>query len=96
MPRSRPFRGGHDRNHRRSVKITVYGRLLPAAESLRICGLPIGLAQGVEVTREIAAGEALSWRDVSARESDDVVRVRREMERMFAAAATPESAALLR
>jgi len=76
---------------------TVYGRLASAAESLRIGGLPIGLAHGVQLTRAVAQGTPLSWADVTARHDnamlDDAVRVRREMERMFAA---PQTAALLR
>jgi predicted homoserine dehydrogenase-like protein len=65
---------------------TVYGRLMPAAESLRIGGLPIGLAHGVKLTRDVRAREAVCWSDVAARETDDAVRFRREMERLFAPA----------
>jgi predicted homoserine dehydrogenase-like protein len=64
---------------------TVYGRLMPAAESLRIQGLPIGLAHGVTVTHAVAAGEPLTWNDVTTRDGDDAVRVRREMEKFFSA-----------
>jgi predicted homoserine dehydrogenase-like protein len=65
---------------------TVYGRLMRAADSLAIEGLPIGLAHGVRVVRAVRGGEPLSWRDVEERSSDDTVRVRRELEREFAAA----------
>jgi predicted homoserine dehydrogenase-like protein len=69
---------------------TVYGRLMPASDSLRIAGLPIGLAHGIAVKRAVGAGEPLSWNDVDARETE-AVGVRREMERLF----STESAAKL-
>ena len=34
---------------------TVYGRLMPAADSLARCGLPLGLAHGVRLVRAVAA-----------------------------------------
>ncbi|MDB5863336.1 MAG: hypothetical protein JWO70_1142 [Betaproteobacteria bacterium] len=67
---------------------TVYGRLTPASDSLRIGGLPIGLAHRVPLTRSVAKGEAITWNDVSAPDSE-AVRVRREMERLYAANAVP-------
>jgi len=62
---------------------TVYGRLVPAADSLRLAALPIGLAHGVKLTRAVREGQALSWNDIEAPQASEVVRVRREMERMF-------------
>jgi len=38
---------------------TVYGRVLPAEESLRLQGLPLGLAHKVRLQRAVAAGEAV-------------------------------------
>ena len=46
--------------------------------------LPLGLAQGVKLTRDIAEGERLTWSDVDIDQGDDAVKVRREMEAMFA------------
>ncbi|MFN3564434.1 MAG: NAD(P)H-dependent oxidoreductase [Burkholderiaceae bacterium] len=63
---------------------TVYGRLMPAAGSLRIGGLPLGLAHGVRLKNAIASGAAVRWCDVEIDESDPAVRVRREMERSLA------------
>ena len=63
---------------------TVYGRLVPAADSLRAGALPLGLAQGVKLVRDVSVGEALRWSDVAIDETNDVVRFRREMERAFA------------
>ncbi len=64
---------------------TVWGRLLPAAESLRLGALPIGLAHGVTMRRGVAAGAVIGWRDAVVDERADAVRVRREMEAVFGA-----------
>ncbi len=62
---------------------TVWGRLMPAADSLSLGALPIGLAQGVKLTRPVAAGAVLTRADVALDETDEAVRVRREMEATF-------------
>jgi predicted homoserine dehydrogenase-like protein len=69
---------------------TVWGKLFPAEKSLAYGGLPLGLAHNVKLLKPIAAGQSLRWADVACDESLLAVRVRREMERMFA---TPERAA---
>ena len=61
----------------------VYGRLMPAAASVAVGGLPLGLAHGVKVVRPVRAGEPVRWLDVAFDESALAVRVRREMERAF-------------
>ena len=61
---------------------TVYGRLMPATDSLACGGLPIGLAHGVKVTRRVAKGQAVTWNDIAAPDTE-AVRVRREMEALF-------------
>lgn len=61
----------------------VYGKLLPAAASLRSGGLPIGLAHNVRLVRPVAAGQTLTWRDVDLDVDDTAVSARREMERRF-------------
>jgi predicted homoserine dehydrogenase-like protein len=63
---------------------TVWGRLMPAADSLSLGALPIGLAHGVKLRRAVAAGAVLRWVDVAADESSQAVRIRREMEALFA------------
>ena len=63
---------------------TVVGKLMPAQASLRLGGLPLGLAHGVRVLRPVAAGQPLRWTDVAADESSYAVKVRREMEQLFA------------
>ena len=61
---------------------TVYGTLMPAARSLELGGLPIGLAHGCKLVRAVNKGEPVCWSDVYMPDSD-AVRVRREMEQMF-------------
>src|SRR3954471_18711773 len=63
---------------------TVVGRLLPAATSLRIGGLPLGLAHGVKLRSAVAAGEPVRWTDVEVDAGNAAVKLRREMEAMFA------------
>jgi len=65
---------------------TVYGRLAPAAESLRVAALPIGLAHHVKLVRGVRAGEVLSWNDITYSNTSEAVQVRREMEQAFGAA----------
>jgi predicted homoserine dehydrogenase-like protein len=60
---------------------TVYGKLMPAADSLKAGGLPIGLAHKVKLVKDVAAGKPVAWTDVQVDESAEAVRIRREMER---------------
>ncbi len=62
---------------------TVWGRLMPATDSIAKAALPIGLAQGVKVTRAVAEGQVLSAADVTLDEADDGVRARRDMVAAF-------------
>jgi predicted homoserine dehydrogenase-like protein len=62
---------------------TVWGRLMPAADSLAVGGLPIGLAHGVKLRRPLRAGETVRWEDVVVDEAAEAVHVRREMEEIF-------------
>jgi len=62
---------------------TVYGKLMPAADSRALGGLPLGLAHGVKLTRAVAAGAPVRWDDVTYDEQDPAVRFRREMETTF-------------
>jgi predicted homoserine dehydrogenase-like protein len=62
---------------------TVWGKLMPAADSLAAGALPIGLAHGVALTRDVAEGGTVGWADVKIDETQQAVRVRREMEARF-------------
>jgi predicted homoserine dehydrogenase-like protein len=61
----------------------VWGRLMPASQSLKLGGLPIGLASNLKLKRMVRAGASLTWDDVELDEADETYRVRREMERAF-------------
>ena len=63
----------------------VWGKLMPAQESLEIGGLPIGLAHGIRLTRSVSAGQSLTWADVEIDQTDNAYRTRRQMEELFAA-----------
>lgn len=58
---------------------TVWGRLAPAAESLAAGLLPIGLAHGVTLRRDVAQGQPLRWDDIDAPD-DQAFQTRRLME----------------
>ncbi len=62
---------------------TVYGKLMPAADSLACGGLPLGLAHGVKLTHAVAKSRSVTWNDVATIDND-AARVRREMEHSFA------------
>jgi predicted homoserine dehydrogenase-like protein len=63
---------------------TVYGRLMPAADSLRLGGLPLGLAHDIKLRRAVAAGTPVRWEDVEIDANDEAVQFRRELEHRFA------------
>ena len=62
---------------------TVYGKLVPAADSLKLGALPLGLAHGVKLKRRVAAHASVRWDDVEFDPNDETVRFRREMEAAF-------------
>ncbi len=62
---------------------TVWGKLMPAEKSLDRRALPLGLAKGVALLRDVAEGEVLSWSDVDLAVDDPAVVARREMEQRF-------------
>ena len=62
----------------------MWGKLMTAADSLRVGGLPIGLASRVPLIRDVKAGEPVSWSDVKPDQEDAAYRYRREMEAEFA------------
>lgn len=61
----------------------VYGRIMPAETSLAIEGLPIGLAHGLILQKDVKQGQGLSWQHVEWSEKSQAVSVRREMEALF-------------
>ncbi len=63
---------------------TVWGRLVPAARSLAIDVLPIGLAKDAVMKRDVAAGSVLSGGDVTMTADDTVAELRRQTKAMLA------------
>jgi predicted homoserine dehydrogenase-like protein len=63
---------------------TVWGKLMPARDSVALGGLPIGLASNVVLKNPIAANQCLRWNDVAVDESSQAVVVRRELEATLA------------
>ncbi len=68
---------------------TVYAKLIPAARSLALGALPIGLASNVKLVRNVAAGAFVKTADVVLDETSQTVKVRRDMERKALKQATP-------
>ena len=64
---------------------TVWGRLMTARDSLTLGGLPIGLAHGVTLKRDVAAGSPLCWQDVTLPDTFEALEARQSMERAFKA-----------
>jgi predicted homoserine dehydrogenase-like protein len=62
---------------------TVWGKLMPAADSLRTKALPIGLAQKIKLKRPIKQGAIVTWDDVDQDRTDATYQFRREMEAQF-------------
>jgi predicted homoserine dehydrogenase-like protein len=63
---------------------TVWGKLMPAATSLRVGALPIGLAHRLKLKRDVAHGEVVRWSDVAFDADDATVKTRKAMEAAFA------------
>lgn len=62
---------------------TVYGKLMPATDSLACGALPIGLAHRVTLRRDVAVGVVVTWDDVIIDADNHAVQFRREMEKTF-------------
>lgn len=61
---------------------TVWGKIARAQDSLKAESLPIGLAHGLKLKKEVAQGQVISWNDVEATESQ-AITIRRKMEQAF-------------
>lgn len=60
---------------------TVWGKLYPAQQSLAIKGLPIGLAHGVKLVRDVVQHQPISWLDVEIDKTHASVAMRLAMEK---------------
>jgi len=59
----------------------AYAKLIPAARSLALGALPVGLAGNVKLLRDVPAGEYIRIADIALDENQQVVRIRRAIER---------------
>jgi predicted homoserine dehydrogenase-like protein len=64
----------------------VWGKLMPAAASLKSGALPIGLAHGIKLKRDVAHGAVVRWNDVEFDAHNDAIKTRKAMEAAFGAA----------
>ncbi len=62
---------------------TVWGKLLPADKSVRLGGVPLGLAHDVKVVRPVRKGQVVCWGDVAMDTTTRAWQLRREMEQAF-------------
>ena len=62
---------------------TVYGKLMPANKSLKMSGLPIGLAHRIRLKNNVNIDQQISWDDVEIDPTDQAVSVRKEMEKLY-------------
>ena len=90
---SRSFRGDAVAVAKRALKAgetldgeggyTVWGRLMPAAESVANKALPIGLAHGIRLKRDVAEDGLVTFDDVDDLPDTPALRMRRETEAMI-------------
>ena len=64
---------------------TVWGKIIPARDSLNKKAVPIGLASGIRVTQPVARGETVTWDHVSVPNDEIAHQIRRQMEHEFSA-----------
>jgi predicted homoserine dehydrogenase-like protein len=64
---------------------TVWGKLVPAAASLKSGALPIGLAHRLKLKHDVAHGAVVRWSDVAFDADNETVKTRKAMEAAFAA-----------
>ena len=64
---------------------TVFGKLAPAATSLAVSALPLGLAHGAKLVRDVPKDRTITWNDVQLDESQFAVTIRRQLEAEFRA-----------
>ncbi len=62
----------------------VWGKIMPALDSLANRALPIGLASGMEIARSVKAGELVTWDDVKLVDQHQAYKLRQIMEQQYA------------
>lgn len=59
---------------------TVWGKLMPAADSVAADAFPLGLAHGVELVNDVAIDQPVRWSDVRITDERAAHRLRRELQ----------------
>jgi predicted homoserine dehydrogenase-like protein len=62
---------------------TVWGKLMPAAASLAVGALPIGLAHRLKLKNDVPHGAVVRWSDVEFDAQNETIKTRRAMEARF-------------
>jgi len=65
----------------------VWGKQLPAADSMARNALPLGLAANIRLRRDVGAGDLLTFDDVEVDDADEALRARQDMVKQFHPAA---------
>ena len=58
----------------------MWGKVIPARRSLALGAVPIGLAHGIKLRRDVAAGAIVTNADVVFDDANPALTVRRRME----------------
>ena len=66
---------------------TVWGKLMPADTSIKLGGVPLGLAHDVKVVRPVAKGHIVTWADVAMDTTTRAYQLRMELEALGAQSA---------
>jgi predicted homoserine dehydrogenase-like protein len=61
---------------------TFYGQIERAEEAKKLNALPVGLAPDAVMVKPVSAGEIITWDDVRLDETQTVVKLRREQEKL--------------
>lgn len=62
---------------------SVYGKLMQAEDSKRLGAFPIGLTNKVKIKNNIKKDSIIRWSDIIYDKNDPVIKLRKEMEKMF-------------
>ena len=66
---------------------TVWGKLMPADTSVKLGGVPLGLAHDVKLVRPVAKGHVVTWADVAMDTTTRAYQLRMELEALGAQSA---------
>ena len=69
---------------KRGKRTETTRKLMPAAKSLAVGALPIGLAHRVKLKNDVAHGAEVRWSDVEIDTNNETIKTRRAMEAAFA------------